>query len=132
MSGESKTALEMREIINSSLVKVQHMEGTAVYQPKDGGTWKHYWETKMRDKSIKFPQYKQECMCCGKETNPEDFVGAHIQEVADKSKQYIYPLCNVCNDTYGINKEPSPYFYVQKEYCVDFVSSEATIAHQEQ
>lgn len=30
----------MREIINSSLVKVQHMEGTAVYQPKDGGTRK--------------------------------------------------------------------------------------------
>jgi len=126
MSGESKDGIEMRELINKcEFVKVKHMKDTSKYKPKDGGTWKEYWEKKMSPKT--FPKQAEKCACCKDTVEAEDFVGAHIQEVNYPYSKYIYPLCKNCNDRYGSNKEESPEFFVLKEYCVDFVKEEATV-----
>ena len=115
------------DLINGTLLRVEHMEGSSKYEPKDGGTWKDYWEKKKSP--LTFPTKTTKCECCGEDTAPQDFVGAHIQEVNNKDKRYIYPLCATCNDTYGKGKEKSTTFDVKKEFCVRFLLSEAKIVH---
>lgn len=111
-------------------IKVRHMEGTSKYEPKDFHTWKEFWEEK--NHIFQFPQKSTECPCCKIIKDKDDFVGAHIQEVDNPGNQYIYPLCNSCNDRYGEGKEPSPVFEVKKPFCVPFSLSEAKIVHHQE
>lgn len=133
MSGESQEGLEMRKSINdttlacSSLIKVKHMVGTANWKPNDYNSWKDFWENKS---SLTFPTVSEECPCCHEGRNPDDFVGSHIYEVADKNKMYIYPICNDCNLRYSKRKKESDEshesdeFEVKKVRCVTFQKSD--------
>lgn len=138
MSGESPDAIKMRQYIDETekalkpnkssdessdeLIKVKHMKDTAKYRPANDRSWKEYWERK----SIQnFPTADEICACCKKLTKPEDFVGAHIEEVENPKKQYIYPLCKYCNSKYGEGKDDSPIFEVKKSHCVPFSLDEA-------
>lgn len=114
---------DIHEMLNRirGVITVKHMENTAEYTPRDYHTWKEYWEAKMEPQ--KFPQREERCACCLKFTKPEDFVGAHIEEVDDPEKQYIYPLCNSCNDRYGKGKDESPEFEVKLSRCAVFSKS---------
>lgn len=127
MSGESQEGLKMRKSINdttlacSSFIKVKHMVGTANWKPKEYDSWKQFWEDKS---SLNFPSETEKCACCHEDTNPDDFVGSHIYEVADKNKMYIYPICNDCNLRYREGKEGSTEFEVKKVRCVTFQESD--------
>lgn len=115
------------DICKENILRVCHMQGSSRYEPKNGGSWKAYWENKKFPKT--FPTKPELCACCAKLTNPCDFVGAHIQEAMNSNKQYIYPLCKTCNDTYGESKEESPIFDVKRDNCVEFLLSEAKVVH---
>ncbi len=56
-----------------------------------------------------------------------NFVGAHIEEAKNPTKQYIYPLCNICNSKYGEEKATSPVFLVKKDYCATFSLHESLV-----
>lgn len=129
------TESQLRQIVSDSIkrvleslenetILVRHMEDSAKYTPKRETSWKKYYEN---HSEFKFPSVETKCACCGVPTKPKDFVGAHIIEVSNPRKKYIYPLCNVCNGTYGKGKEKSPEFSVQKSRCVVFRLSEARI-----
>lgn len=120
----------MHDVSDGEPILVKHMEGTADYQPNDGSaTWKAFWERKL---SQKFPSAKCVCDCCKETRMPEEFVGAHIVDVNNSNNMYIYPLCEICNDKYGKNKEPSPSFWVRKSLCADFSLSELKPLHPEE
>lgn len=123
----SEGAKDVRKQINimEGVIIVKHMENTAEYTPRKYNTWKEYWEAKMKPQ--KFPQRRERCACCWNFTEPKDFVGAHIEEVGDSNKQYIYPLCNSCNDKYGKDKMKSGVFEVKKSRCAVFSISEAIV-----
>lgn len=123
----SEEIKNIRKLLNilKGVITVKHMENTSQYSPCKYNTWKEYWEAKMEPQ--KFPQRGEICHCCGKLTFPDDFVGAHIEEVNDTNKQYIYPLCKSCNDRYGKGKEESPKFEVKKSRCAVFSKSEAIV-----
>ena len=132
MSGESKSGIEMRHMMdamNEITIQVKHMEGSSKYEPKLFNTWKEYWEDKMSP--MTFPSQKEKCACCQEYTSPQDFVGAHVKEESSNN-MYIYPLCKTCNGKYGIRKEESPVFSVMKAMCADFSLSEARIVHHEE
>ena len=125
----SRGVKNIRKWINiiRGVITVKHMENTTQYSPRNYKTWKEYWEGKSGQH---FPTSVGVCACCGKITIPKDFVGAHIEEVENHKKQYIYPLCNSCNDRYGEGKEESPEFDVIKSYCVPFLMSETDIVER--
>lgn len=130
MSEESNEVKDMRKqldnaynkLTSNNIIKVKHMKDTAKYRPAKDRSWKEYWE---RKSGLQFPTSVRKCACCGKLTIPKDFVGAHIEEVNDTNKQYIYPLCNSCNSRYREGNDKSPEFNVIKSYCVPFSLDEA-------
>ena len=121
MSGESKQGLEMQKQLAivkvPGKISVKHMKNTSNLQPNDSTSWKQFWEKRM---SSTFPTQKEKCPCCHKGRNPDDFVGSHIYEVADKNKMYIYPICKSCNSEHGEGKTESPIFNVLNARCVTF------------
>lgn len=132
MSGESKSGIEMRQMIDAmSEIKIslKHMEGSSQYEPKCFNSWKEYWEDKMSP--MVFPSHTERCACCNQDTSPDDFVGSHIID-EKTNNMYIYPLCKSCNDKYGKGKVASPSFFVMRAMCADFLLSEAKIVHPEE
>lgn len=137
---KSYTKAELREIasklgsktstgpIGQSKILVEHLQGSSKYVPKDGGTWKDFWEAKLNKK---FPSVSAECACCNRKVEPNHFVGSHIIYVKN-GKMYIYPLCDSCNSRYGKGKEKSPRFYVNKEDCAPWSVSESKNVHPEE
>lgn len=132
MAGESKAGIEMRKMLNSMSIETimaKHMNESSKYKPIGFNSWKDFWESKVKNNL--FPSSVEKCACCKKDTQPNEFVGAHIIQV-DTDKMYIYPLCQTCNSTYGEDKEESPIFEVKKSLCADFSLSEARIVHHEE
>lgn len=133
MSGESKDGEWMRQALDNNFgetIMVRHMVGTSKYEPKDFQSWKEYWENKKYP--FQFPQKSSDCPCCKNRRDKDEFVGAHIEEADNPQKQYIYPICNSCNDRYGEGKEPSPVFEVKKPFCAPFSISEIKpVRHEE-
>lgn len=123
-----KTLNQARRMLSPKIM-VKHMCGTSEYEPIQYTTWKEYWlkESELRGTYKSFPQQKELCPCCGKNTNPEDFVGGHIETVAEPKKQYITLVCRECNSTYGKGKQPSPEFAVKEYDCVEFQMSKSRI-----
>lgn len=117
------------DLMDSSIILVEHLTDTSMYVPKRGGTWKDYWEDQL---CRKFPSENTKCDCCGKMTKPHQFVGSHVVDVHNRNMKYIYPLCNSCNSKYGKGKEKSPRFFVNKEYCAQWRESESEILHHEE
>lgn len=115
----------MRDDMNKSkrllspLIKVRHVKGSGDQKSPFGGTWKEYWlEMSRRNGTYKsFPDKKTPCPCCGRLTEPEDFVGGHVESVDDPNKKYICPVRNSCNSKYGIGKEDSHEFEVNLWDC---------------
>ena len=125
-----ETVAEMiHDLMGSSIILVEHLTDTSMYVSKRGGTWKDYWENQLHKK---FPSENTECACCGKTTEPQQFVGYHVVDVRNRNMKYIYPLCNSCNSKYGKGKEKSPRFFVNKEYCAQWNESESEILHHEE
>lgn len=119
----------IKKFVDNQEILVEHWDGSARYEPKNGGTWKDYWEKKT---NRSFPSESTKCACCEELTEPSCFVGAHILEVANKRMKYIYPLCATCNDKYGKGKSESPQFSVKKGDCVRWLKSESKIVHPEE
>lgn len=119
----------LNEYFDSQEILVEHMEGSGDYEPKDGGTWKDYWEKKS---SRQFPSKRTKCPCCGEMKEPEEFVGGHIMEVANRRMKYIHPICETCNDRYGKRKKESKQFLVKRAECVRWLKSESKIVHHEE
>lgn len=129
MAGESKAGIEMRKMINSMSIEtimVKHMNESSKYKPIGFNSWRDFWESKMH--TISFPSQVEKCACCEEDTQPNEFVGAHIMQI-DTDKMFIYPLCQTCNSKYGKGKTDSPIFEVKKSLCADFSISEARIEH---
>ena len=118
-----------REYFDSLPIKVEHMKGSGVYEPKDGGTWKDYWEKKS---NRQFPSKRTKCACCGEMKEPEEFVGGHIVEVDNRRNKYIHPVCEGCNNKYGKGKLQSPQFKVKQGDCVKWLKSESKISRHEE
>ena len=133
MAGESKEGIEMRKMIDAmgiDTISVKHMEDSSKYNPIGFKSWKDFWESKIPN--AHFPSKLEKCACCNEDTQPKDFVGAHVVSIENSDKMYIYPLCKTCNDTYGKRKAKSPIFEVKKSLCADFSLSEAKIEHLEE
>ena len=124
-----KSEKSLNEGTQSEYILVRHIEDSAKYRPKDFDSWKDYWEAKS---NRKFPNQNTQCECCKETRSPSEFVGAHIEEVSNSTKRYIYPLCEVCNGKYGKGKEKSPEFKVLKSKCVPFLVDESVIVKPEE
>ena len=119
----------LKEFVDNQSILVEHIIGSAKYEPKDGGTWKDYWEKKS---NRPFPSKRTKCACCGEMKEPEEFVGGHIMEVANHRMKYIHPICETCNDTYGEGKIESKQFLVKRADCVKWLKSESKIVRHEE
>lgn len=119
----------LKEIIDNQSILVEHMVDSAKYEPKDGGTWKDYWEKKS---NRQFPYKRTKCACCGEMKEPEEFVGGHIVEVDNRRNKYIHPICEDCNNKYGKGKLQSPQFTVKQGDCVKWLKSESKISRHEE
>lgn len=109
---------EMRRLIDIiTKIHVRHMDGSSEFKTIDSSPWKEFWSSKS---GKPLPNQKVKCPCCGEETDPADIVGAHVVECSNANKKYICLTCNICNDTYGEEKEPSKDFWVKKADCVVF------------
>lgn len=114
------------ELRDRNIKVVKNMEGSSKYvKPRNFETWIEFWATKA-NKDI--PECGSECGCCGKVQ--EKFVGGHVIAITDGS-QYIYPICESCNSTYGEGKKNDHTFEGLKESLVPFNEDDAEcVDHQ--
>lgn len=118
----------LKEYVDNQEILVKHMVGSADYEPKEGGTWKDYWEHKSNKL---FPSQRTKCVCCGEMKEPMDFVGGHVVEVHNRRNKYIHPVCEDCNKKYGKGKLKSPEFKVRQGDCVKWLMSESKKVHHD-
>ena len=74
-------------------VLVYHAPESDSVPPCD--SWLQYWSETLEVDIPKSGYFK--CHCCKENRNNKDFVGAHVVYLGTV---YIYPTCNICNDTY--------------------------------
>lgn len=84
-------------------VTIKNKRGTSRHPTKDGVSWKKYWE---ENSHLSWPS---KCQCCLKEPAT---LGGHVFIVSTTSKEYIVPMCSLCN---AKNEE---FRNVDKDYLV--------------
>lgn len=107
----------------SPKIFVRHVKGSGDDDSPIDNTWKEYWlEMSKRNGTYKsFPDKTTPCPCCYALTEPEDFVGGHVEKVDNPGKVYICPVCDSCNSKYREGGEESPEFYVPEWDCEEVI-----------
>ena len=129
MTCTSENGIQMRkEIDKVKFTQVRHMPGSSKYTPKNYSSWKEFWKAKST--SIEpFPENGEyKCDCCGKQK--EIFCGGHVISIEDE-KNYIYPICEECNNKAKENNEFSRKYFRAKRGWLVILSSEDAVSNDE-